>query len=137
MIDFFLFRKPISPYFIFAVKPNSVASATCETFGIGLGFRLVNLPCSGNYPFSIKRCATTQNPTALNLEVQRLQKAIEFTNQTVCEESYRRMCSRVHIKVEWIPANDFGGQQFSQLDSKQSAWRVCGPRSYSFYAVIR
>jgi hypothetical protein len=99
MIDFFLFRKPISPYFIFAVKPNSVASATCETFGIGLGFRLLNLPCSGNYPFSIKRCATTQNPTALNLEVQRLQKAIEFTNRTVCEESYRRMCSRVTSKL--------------------------------------
>jgi hypothetical protein len=84
---------------MFAVKPDSVASATCETFGIGIGFKLLNLPCSGNYPFSIKRCATTQNPTALNLEVERLQKAIEYTNRTFCEENYRRMCSRVTSKL--------------------------------------
>jgi hypothetical protein len=88
----------LTPFFS-AVKPTSVAISTCETFGIGLGFKLLNLPCSGRYPFSIKRCSPTQEPSILNSEVQRLQKVIEFTNQTFCEENFKRMCSRVTSKL--------------------------------------
>jgi hypothetical protein len=83
----------------FAVKSQSEASATCETFGIGIGFRLLNSPCSGLYPSSIKKCSPTQDLAILNLEVQRLQKVIESTNQSLCEANFKTMCSRVTSKL--------------------------------------
>ncbi len=86
-------------FFLFAVKPQSIPVSTCETFGIGLGFKLLNLPCSGLYPFSVKRCSPTQEPTILISEIQRLQRAIEFTNQSLCEDNFKRMCSRVTSKL--------------------------------------
>lgn len=87
------------PHSSFAVKPDAFLSATCETFGIGLGFKLLNMPCSGLYPFSIKRCSTTQEPNVLQSEVRRLQKVIESTQASPCETKFREMCSRVTSKL--------------------------------------
>ena len=57
------------------------------------------MPCSGLYPFSIKRCSTTQEPNVLQLEVRRLQKIVEFTQASPCEQKFREMCSRVTSKL--------------------------------------
>ena len=82
------------------MSSDEVLATTCETFGIGLGFKLLNLPCSGQYPFSIKRCSTTVDPTFLELEVQRIQNVIQSTNQSACAETFARMCSRVTSKLQ-------------------------------------
>ena len=58
------------------------------------------MPCSGLYPFKIKRCATTMDPTFLNLEVRRIQEVIQNTNQSACGENFARMCSRVTSKLQ-------------------------------------
>lgn len=83
-----------------AVQPDSNLPATCETFSVGLGFKLLNLPCSGRFPFSIKRCSTTRDASALKSELKRLQNAIQITDSSVCVDKFKQMCSRLTSKLD-------------------------------------